>query len=64
MKYNLMAKTMWVMFKNSFEKQLTNTLSESDPKIVMKNAKKKYKEIILSVDEFKKGDRFIVNILS
>lgn len=64
MKYSLMAKAMWGMFKNGFEKQLTNTLSESEPKMVMKNAKKKYKEIILSIDEFEKGDRFIINILS
>ena len=42
MKYSLMAKAMWGMFKNGFEKQLTNTLSESEPKMVMKNAKKKY----------------------
>ena len=30
----------------------------------MKAAHKKYKEILSDVDEFEKGDRFIINILS
>ena len=30
----------------------------------MKNAKKRYKEIVESIQEFDKGDRFLFNILS
>lgn len=64
MKYNFMAKLMWTGFKGTFKKGLTVVLYENNPKDVMKKAHKKYKEILYSVDEFKKGDRFLINILS
>lgn len=64
MKYGFMQKLMWAGYKNTFEKELTVTLSESEPKVVMKEAKTKYKEILADVDEFEKGDRFLINILS
>lgn len=62
MKYSLMPKMMWFFYKKTFKKYLIEDLGE-DPQI-MKKAHLKYKEIVLSVDEFEKGDRFITNILS
>lgn len=50
--------------KGTFKKQLSEALRESDPKAVMKEAHKKYKEILAGVTEFEKGDRFLINILS
>ncbi len=64
MKYGFMQKLMWAGYKGTFRKQLTETLREGNPKAVMKAAHEKYKEILAGVDEFEKGDRFLVNILS
>ena len=64
MKYGFMPKLMWLTFNKSFAKQLHVTLRETNYKNVMKKAHKKYKEILLDVNEFAKGDRFITNILS
>ncbi len=64
MKYGLMPKIMWMGFKGTFKKQLTETFSEENPHQIMKEAHKKYKEILSTVNEFEKGDRFLINILS
>lgn len=64
MKYGFIQKLMWTGYKGSFKKQLTETFKEKDPDSVMKEAHKKYKEILAGVDEFEKGDRFIINIVS
>lgn len=64
MKYGFIQKVMWAGYKGTFKKHLTETLRETDPTAVMKAAHKKYKEILLDVDEFDKGDRFLINILS
>lgn len=64
MKYGFMPKLMWTVYKGTFKKQLTETLREESPGEVMKSAHKKYKEILTDVDEFEKGDRFLINILS
>lgn len=64
MKYGFMPKLMWAGYKGTFKKQLSEALRESDPKAVMKEAHKKYKEILADVTEFEKGDRFLINILS
>ena len=64
MKYGFMPKLMWAGYKGTFKKQLSEALRESDPKAVMKEAHKKYKEILADVTEFEKGDRFLTNILS
>lgn len=64
MKYGFMQKLMWAVYKGTFKKQLTETLSEDSPAEVMKSAHKKYKEILADIDEFEKGDRFLINILS
>lgn len=64
MKYGFIQKLMWTVFKGTFKKELTNTFKEENPKLVMKRAHSKYKEILNGVDEFSKGDRFLFNILS
>ena len=64
MKYGFMPKLMWTVYKGTFKKQLSETLREENPKDVMKSAHKKYKEILSDIDEFEKGDRFLINILS
>jgi len=64
MKYGFMQRIMWAGYKGTFKKHLSQTLSEPDPEGVMKAAHKKYKEILASVTEFDKGDRFIINIIS
>lgn len=64
MKYGFIQKLMWAGYKGTFKKQLSEALRESDPKAVMKEAHKKYKEILADVTEFEKGDRFLINILS
>ena len=64
MKYGFMQKLMWAGYKGSFKKQLSETLKESEPKEVIESAHKKYKEILSDVDEFEKGDGFLINILS
>lgn len=50
--------------QRNVQKQLTKTLGEDSSNGVMKLAHKKYKEILADVDEFEKGDRFLINILS
>ena len=64
MKYGFMPKLMWAAYKGTFKKQLTKTLGEDSPNGVMKLAHRKYKEILFGIDEFEKGDRFLINILS
>ena len=64
MKYGFMPKLMWVAYKGTFKKQLTKTLGEDSPNGVMKLAHRKYTEILFGINEFEKGDRFLINILS
>ena len=64
MKYGLIEKAMWAGYKGTFKKHLTKTLAEENPSAVMKEAHKRYKEILADVDEFDKGDRFIINIVN
>ena len=64
MRYGFFPKTMWKLFNGSFKRQLKKELHEPKVGTVMKNAKKRYKEIVESIQEFDKGDRFLFNILS
>lgn len=64
MKYGFIQKLMWTGFKGTFKKQLSESFDEQNPAKVMKKARKKYREILSEVDEFEKGDRFLMNILS
>lgn len=64
MKYGFMPKLMWKVFRGSFEKAAATQLNEENAKALMDKAQIKYKEILSEVNEFEKGDRFLVNILS
>lgn len=64
MGYGFIQRLMWTGFKGTFRKQLSKSFDERNPAEVMKNARKKYRKILSGVDEFEKGDRFLMNILS
>ena len=65
MKYNGMPFFMWLLFKKSFRKNLNIFyIDKKESKIITKNAKLKYKEIIKNLPEFEKNDRFKMNIVS
>lgn len=66
MKYIGMPCAMWLIFENSFQKKLTEIfkIEPNTAKIITKNAKAKYKEIIADLPEFEKGDRFITNTVN
>lgn len=63
MRYDMMAKLYWKVFKGGFERELKNTLGISDAKTVIKKAHKKYKEMLESVQPFERKTRFISNII-
>lgn len=63
MKYDAMARLYWTVFKGGFERELTNTLGIADTKAVMKKARKKYREMLESVQPFERKTRFISNII-
>ncbi len=59
----MMARLYWTVFSGGFKRELKNTLGISDAAAVMKNARKKYKEMIESVQPFGRKTRFSSNIL-
>lgn len=65
MKYAGMPWMLWVVFRPSFQKQLTQELgiAVQDAKDVTARAKEKYKDIIASLPEFEKEDSFKLNIV-
>lgn len=65
MKYIGMPFAMWLLFRRSFEKNLTVIfgMTRADAQSTMVKAKEKYKEIIGNLPEFEKGDRFRMNIV-
>ena len=64
MKYGALQRGIWVVFKGSFKRQLTETLREHFPAKVMKKAQRDYRAILSVVDDFDPDDRFVINILS
>ena len=66
MKYAGMPLGMWLLFRRSFQKQLTDTLGidRKTTAEITRKAKAKYREIIASLPAFEKGDRFKMNIVS
>ncbi len=60
MKYGLLPKTMWAVFAPTFKKNL-HIISAQNPNAIMKNAHARYREILNQVQEFDKGDNFILN---
>ncbi len=63
MKYLGMPQGMWLLYKNSFEKNLVAVLGfdAQTAKEITKKAAPKYKEIIEKLPEFEKEDRFKMN---
>lgn len=57
---------MWLLFRRSFQRQLTASLGieKGMAAAITGKAKLKYKEIIAFLQEFEKGDRFKMNIVS
>ena len=66
MKYAGMAMGMWLLFKRSFQKQLTDSLGidAAAAKAVARRAHVRYRGIIEKLPEFEKADRFKMNIVS
>lgn len=66
MKYVGMPLGMWLLFKGSFQKNMTVVLGfdQRTAAEVTVRAKPKYKEIITKLPEFEKGDRFKMNIVN
>lgn len=66
MKYMGMPIGMWLLFKKSFQENMTDILG-FDKKAaaeITARAKLKYREIIASLPEFEPGDRFKMNIVN
>ena len=66
MKYIGMPAGMWILFAGSFRKHLNSVLGYDDAaaRNIRDKAKPKYKEIIASLPEFEKEDRFKMNIVN
>ena len=57
---------MWILLKDSFEKNLVSDLglTKDEAKTVRIKAKPKYRKIIEELPEFEKADRFKTNIVN
>jgi hypothetical protein len=66
MKYAGMPMGMWLLFRDSFKKQLVSVLnySEEEAEKIVFSAKEKYRDIIGKLPEFEKKDRFKMNIVN
>ncbi|MDE6763187.1 MAG: L-2-amino-thiazoline-4-carboxylic acid hydrolase [Oscillospiraceae bacterium] len=63
MKYGIMERLFWSVFKGGYKRELENTLHVKNSGMVMKKAHKKYREMIESVQEFRPRNRFVSNII-
>ena len=66
MKYIGMPAGMWLLFRNSFQKNLSAVLGydKATAKDTAVKAKRKYKEIIALLPNFERGDIFVMNIVN
>ena len=66
MKYMGMPWGMWLLYRKSFERNLTAVLRlpAADAKAIAQKAKRRYREIIAGLPEFEKGDRFKMNLVN
>lgn len=62
MKYDMMARLYWTVFSGGFKSELKNTLGVSDTAAIMKKARKKYREMLESVQPPNRKTRFSSNI--
>lgn len=66
MKYSGMPTGMWLLFGKSFERHLTSVfgIDVGSAKAISRKAKVKYKELIASLPEFEREDRFKMNAVN
>lgn len=66
MKYAGMPQGMWLLYKNSFQRNMVSVLGfdEETAKGVTAKALPKYREIIARLPEFEKADRFKMNAVN
>lgn len=66
MQYPGLPAIMWMLFRRSFQRNLTDVLGfdRRAAAEMTKRAKAKYREIIKGLPTFEKGDRFVVNIVN
>ncbi len=66
MKYSGMPAGMWILYKKSFRAHLTGNLGydAQSAKMITKQAKLRFREIIEKLPEFEKEDRFKANIVN
>ena len=66
MRYFGLPAGMWMLFRRSFQRNLTDILGFDRREAVdrTKRAKAKYQEIIKGLPTFEKGDRFVTNIVN
>ena len=66
MKYMGMPQGMWLLYKNSFQKNMVSVLgfNKVTAKKITKKALPKYREIIEKLPEFEKADRFKMNAVN
>ena len=66
MRYLGLPAGMWILFRRSFQRNLTAVLAvdERAAADMTKRAKEKYREIIRGLPRFETGDRFVVNIVN
>ncbi len=63
MKYGMMPRLMWTVFRGSFARELPR-LTDAPAGPLMEKAHRRYREILAPIPEFERGDHFLVNILS
>ncbi|MBQ6509480.1 MAG: L-2-amino-thiazoline-4-carboxylic acid hydrolase [Flexilinea sp.] len=66
MRYLGMPAGMWILFADSFQKNLTVKLkyTPGEAKQIRKQAHGKYRELIKNLPEFERNDRFLMNIVN
>ena len=66
MKYAGMPQGMWLLYKNSFQKNMVSVLGfdEKTAKAITEKALPKYRKIIAKLPEFEKADRFKMNTVN
>ena len=66
MQYPGLPAGMWLLFRRSFQRNLTDVLGfdRREAADMTKRAKAKYREIIKDLPNFEKGDWFVVNIVN
>lgn len=63
MKYGFFPRTMWLVFRGSFQRYLP-LIAHQNSGALMRKAKRTYRTILSTIPEFDKDDRFLVNLLS